>query len=53
MEGKIVVIAGIFLVGLSLVSYVLLLLINKEHRKQLKDILEKTREDWAKALESV
>ena len=51
MNNKIII-AGLFILALSVVSWLLLFLVSREHRKQLREMLDKTRTDWAKAFDS-
>lgn len=52
MSSKYVIVAGLILIVSCVMTFVALLISEKEHKKQLKELLDKTRTDWAKAFDS-
>lgn len=52
MNSKYIIVFGLILVCCCIVAFVTLYLSEKEHKRQLKEMLEATRTDWAKAFDS-
>lgn len=52
MRSELVIIVGAVLVGFSVLLLVILFFVEREHKKQLREEVDKARTDWAKAFDA-